>query len=225
MADIKMTLPGRDGGDRDGSGACGEEPGESRRGPRGPSGPPGTNGTNGTTGPTGTSGSMGSTGATGPSGTSAYGYAVNDVEQEFEPNTDVRFNLGGTPFPNVGITVPAPGGSAFVVLSGGDYEYNFYVAAHNIDTPTTTALEFAIFLNGASSSPAHEFQSNHQGPATSADDLMVVRGQGIISLGAGTIVTLRNRTGGGTEKPVAVANAPGGEQCANATLSLKKLSP
>ena len=158
-------------------------------------------------------------------GLAAYGFAVNDVDQEIGANTDARFNLGGTPFPNAGITVPAPGGSAFVVLSDGDYEYNFYVAAHNRDTPDTRALEFAIFLDGVSQGPAHEFQSNHQGPATTADDLMIVRGQGIINIGTGTTVTLRNRTGAGTEKITVVGNAPGGEQCANVTLSLQKLSP
>lgn len=212
MADIKK-IAGSDG-EREGEGEGGERGHRGHRGHRGP------------TGPTGPSGFTGFTGATGPSNARdlAYGFAVNDEEQTIAANSDVLFNLGGTPFPNVGITVPAPGGSAFVVLSDGDYEYNFYVAAHNLDTPGTRAPEFAIFLDGVSQGPAHEFQSNHQGLTTDAAALMICRGQGIISIGLGTTVTLRNRTGAGTEKLVAVANAPGGEQCANATLSLKKLS-
>jgi hypothetical protein len=42
---------------------------------------------------------------------------------------------------------------------------------------------------------------------------------------AGALITLRNRTGGGTQAVVCTGVAPGGEQGANVTLSLKKLSP
>jgi len=205
MADIKKIAGGEDG-DRGGSG---------RRGPQGPSG---------SAGPTGPAGPAGPTGPAGPAGATAYGFAVADDAQTITAHAAAVFNLGGTPFPNVGITVPAPGGTSFVVSSDGDYEYNFYVAAHNQDSPTTRALEFALALDGVSQGPAHEFQSNHQGTATTANDLMVVRGQGILSIGAGTAVTLLNRTGAGTEKVETAATAPGGEACANVTLSLKKLS-
>ena len=153
----------------------------------------------------------------------AYGQAIADATQTIPANGDVVFNLGA-PFSSVGITPPAPGGTSFTVLFDGDYEYDFYVAGHNLDTPTTTSLQFVILINGASPGPAHEFQSNHQGASTTANDVMVVRGQGILSIAAGDAVTLRNRSGAGTQKIDTAASAPGGEVGANATLSLKKLS-
>jgi len=153
----------------------------------------------------------------------AYGYAVGDADTTIAGNTDVTFNLGGAAFPNVGLTPPAPGGTTFTILTDGDYEYNFYVAALN-PSPTTTALEFAIFVDGSSAGAAHEFRSNQQ-TSSSSDDTQVVCGQGIISLAAGDSVTLRNRTGSGGVTVVADGVAPGGEQGANRTLSLKKLSP
>lgn len=223
MADLTRRVPD-----------CGEEGKRGRRGPRGHDGDPGTTGptgpaggptgSTGPTGPTGPTGAIGATGLSDVQGLAAYGHAVADSSQTTEADDDVIFNLGGTPFPNAGITVPAPGGQAFVVLSDGDYEYDFYVAGHNLNTPTTTALEFAIALNGVSQGPAHEFQSNQAVATATADDVMVVRGQGIISLVAGDVVTLRNRTGAGTEDVTTLASAPGGDVCANITLSLKKLS-
>ena len=199
------------------------------RGPRGPRGPEGHRGDRGRKGDDGDDGDTGATGPTGPTGASdaqglaAYGHAVGINSDTFNANVDVRFDQGGLIFPNIGITVPTPGGTAFTILSTGDYEYDFYVAAHNPQNPGTTALTFAIFLNGGSAGAAHEFRSNQQ-LAGATGDTMVVRGQGIIRLVAGTIVTLRNRSGAGTVKVEVDAAAPGGEQGANRTLSLKKLS-
>lgn len=205
------------------------------RGPEGPRGDRGRRGPDGNTGPTGpVGGATGPTGPTGPTGATgsslvqglaAYGHAVNIGGGTIGANQNVTFDQGAAVFPNVGVTPMAPGGSSFVVLTGGDYEYDFYVAGHNVDTPTTTALEFALFLNGVSAGAAHEFQSNHQGGATTANDVMVCRGQGIISIGVGATVTVRNRSGSGAQQIVLSAAAPGGEQCANATFTLKKLSP
>lgn len=192
---------------------CGDERG--KRGKRG---------RDGDTGPTGPTGATGPTGPSEAQGLPAYGFAVNVASTQVEADDDVPFSLGGTPFPNVGITVPVPGGSSFTVLTAGDYEYDFYVAGRNPDTPDTTALEFAIFLDGVSQGPAHEFQSGHLASATLGDDVMVCRGQGILSIGAGVVVTLRNRTGAGVQQVNLIDTPPGGEACANATLSLKKLS-
>lgn len=156
-------------------------------------------------------------------GLAAYGFAVGDADTSIAGNVDVSFNLGGAAFPNVGLTPPAPGGTTFTILSDGDYEYNFYVAALNPDS-TTTALEFVLFLNGVSAGAPHEFRSNQE-TSSSSDDTQVVRGQGIINLAAADSVTLRNRTGSGAVTVVANGIAPGGEQGANRTLSLKKISP
>jgi hypothetical protein len=131
----------------------------------------------------------------------------------------VAFDLGATPFPNTGFTVvPPPGGTTFTVASTGAYEYNFYV----VGAPSTNVpLEFAIFVNGVSQGPAHEFRSE-----TSLATVPVVRGQGIIQLTAGDLVNLHNRTNVGTDT-VAVTSLPfdgEGEATANRTLTLKKLN-
>jgi len=141
---------------------------------------------------------------------------VADGSQTVAGGDDVVFNLGGTPFPNVGMIVPAPGGTSFVVLTDGDYEYNFYICGFH-DLPAGTGLQFAIALNGTLQGSAHEFSSDNN------VDSQVVRGQGIISIGVGTTVTLRNRTGVGTVAVLALT--AGAEAGAAATLSLKKLSP
>lgn len=178
----------------------------------------------GFTGPTGSSGPTGPTGSSIVQGLSAYGYAVGADGTTIPPNADVIFDLGGLAFPHAGIIPPSPGGVGFTVLVTGDYEYDFYVAGHNVDTPATTGLEFALFLDGSPQGVAHEFRSNQQGGG-SANDTLVVRGQGIIAISAGATVTIRNRSGGGVTAIVVTAFAPGGEPGANRTLSLKKLSP
>lgn len=195
-------------------------------GPTGPQGPRGSD--SNTTGPTGSGGLTGPMGETGPDGSggglTAYGHAVNSGQsvQNVDPNSDVLFNLGGVGFPNVGITVPAVFGSAFKILSSGDYAYDFYVAAHNIDNPAKQALDFALAVNGVPQSPGHAAQSNHQVTATAADT-MVVRGNGIITLSAGDTVSLQNRT---ASKLGLSPNATGSAlACPNASLTLMKLSP
>jgi hypothetical protein len=181
----------------------------------------GKRGHDGSTGPTGP------TGATGPSGLDVepvYGYAVADSLQTVNPNTDVVFNLGGTPFPSAGLTPPAPGGTTFVVLTAGDYEYNFYVAGSNFQL--FNPLVFEIFLNGSGQGPAHRFRSNLQPVDPSQADLKVCRGQGILSIGAGSLVTLRNANiDVVTLQPQVQGDSELGITTANATLSLKKLSP
>lgn len=192
-------------------------------GERGRRGKRGHDGHDGSTGPTGPTGPTGSTGPTGPgSGDPVYGYAVADANQTIPPNTDVTFNLGGIP-PNVGLTPPAPGGTAFVVLTAGDYEYNFYVAGFDAPFGTMNPLVFTIFLNGVSAGVPHTFRSNQQ---ASAADSKVCRGQGILSIAAGTSVTLRN-TNEDTVTLTAMTFGDGESAViptANATLSLKKLS-
>jgi hypothetical protein len=153
-------------------------------------------------------------------GLAAYAYAAGIQEFDYTQNQDIQFDLGGLVFPNVGITPPAPNGSTFVVLSAGDYEYDFYFAAHVLVNPATVGLDLAIFLNGVSAGPAHTFRSNHNASG-SADDELVVRGQGLLSIAAGTLVTLRFVS---PTKGTATANGAGSVQGANRTLSLKKLS-
>jgi hypothetical protein len=121
-------------------------------------------------------------------------------------------------FPNVGITPPAPGGTAFAILAAGDYEYIFYAVAQH-EQANAVGMQFAVFVNGFGVPPTlgHEFHSN---VGDNVNDVQLVRGQGILQLFAGDVVTLVNRTGNGTIK-VDLISSP---ESNNATLSLKKLS-
>ncbi len=190
-------------------------------GPKGSRGDRGDRGHRGDDGPTGPTGAAGSTGSTGPGVFSelAYGYAAGTASASIIEDTDVVFDQGGVLA--VGITAPAPGGTAFVVESAGDYEYIFYVAG-TPQNANTTSMQFAIFVNGISQGMVHEFRANL---GTSAGDVQLIRGEGILSLAVGDSVTLRNRTGSGTLKVAVISTAPGtGEISTNRTLSLKKLS-
>jgi len=203
MAEVKVNAVGCDAGP-----AC--ERGE--RGKRGHSGPVGP------TGPIGTTGATGPTGSTAPTGLAACGYAVSIFDTIIPANADVQFDQGGLSLPHVGITPPAPGGDTFTVLSDGIYEYDFYVVGSHTDS-STTPLVFAIFLDGASQGVEHAFQSNVQ---VSRTNLQVVRGEGLISIGAGAAVSLRNQTtdAGGISTAV---DTPSGVAATNCTLTLKKV--
>lgn len=210
---------GRDGHDGD-TGPTGPT-GDGGTGPTGPTGP--SDGPTGPTGPgfTGGTGPQGPQGPTGPSeggGLAAYGYAVNFGQQTVDVDQAVIFSLGGLVFPNVGITPPAPAGMAFTILSEGDYEYIFYAVAQHGEADSLT-MQFAIFVNGVNQGTGHEFNSNFAGDG---NDVQLVRGQGIIHLLAGDVVTLVNRTG----QPVTPTDVQliSSIEANNATLSLKKLS-
>jgi hypothetical protein len=162
--------------------------------------------------------------AGGSGGLNAFGYAAGQNDTVIGANADVVFDLGATPFPNSGFTsVPAPGGTTFVIASSGIYEFNFYVAGTHA-SGATTSLEFALWRNGAVASVggnAFEFRSNQQG---GAGDVQVCRGQGIILLTAADTITLHNRTNTVTDAVTVTSIPPGGEAGPNRTLCLKKLN-
>jgi hypothetical protein len=155
-------------------------------------------------------------------GLPAYGHAVGIQNYQINPGDPVQFDLGGLVFPNVGITVPAPNGTAFSILTSGDYEYDFYVAAHVLNSPDDFGIDMTLYLNGVSAGPAHTFRSDHQ-RTTNENDTLVCRGQGLINLVAGTSVTLVLESP--TKLDATAFSDPGVVQGANRTLSLKKLSP
>jgi hypothetical protein len=131
-------------------------------------------------------------------------------------DVDVPFDLGATPFPNVGFfSVPAPGGTDFTVLTAGSYEFGYYVVGVP-QTPTST-LQFVLYVNGAPAGAAYEFRSNR---SSGGADTLIVVGQGLIELQAGDIVTLHNRTNSGGDS-VGVTNSPTG---VNRSLSLKRIA-
>jgi len=219
MSDITRRIPDCE---EDGEGKRGHRGHRGNDGSTGPTGPTGpSSGPTGPTGPSGPTGSTGPGGATGPTGTAglaAYGYAVGTADSTIASNTDVTFDEGGNAFPNVGITVPAPGGTSFTILTTGDYEYNFYVVGQH-DNAATTSMVFSLFVNGVQFQLAtHTFRSNQ---GAGASDIQLVRGDGIIHLTAGDVVTLRNLTASAI---VVTALAPIGIAATNRTLSLKKLS-
>jgi hypothetical protein len=157
-------------------------------------------------------------------GLAAYGHAVNSggSDQTVDTGNPVVFNLGGTGFPSAGIMVPAAPGTTFTIVSGGDYEYDFYIAGNNPNAPgVNSALDFALAVNGVPQGPGHASQSNYQGATTTPDDTLVLRGQGIITLLAGNTVTLQNR---GPDAVLAPNAAGSALACPNASLTLKKLS-
>lgn len=165
-------------------------------GPTGNTGPTGASGVTGSTGPTGPTGSTGSTGAggaTGPAGgggvTPAFGVAYGASSTVIGADSAVTFDLGATPYPNTGFTsVPSPGGSAFVVATSGDYEFDFYVNGTH-PAETTVPLVFELYVNGSTVSRNYQFTG-----ALNPTLQQTVVGHGIIALTAGQSVTLHNRT-------------------------------
>jgi hypothetical protein len=150
---------------------------------------------------------------------SAYGYAVNSSTTVIGANADVVFSLGATPFPNAGFTsVPAPGGTAFVVASTGTYEFDFIVTGTHA-AGATTPIQMSLYQNGAvpANAPAFAFSSNLQGGAT---DVQVCHGHGIIALTAADSITLHNLTNTVTDA-VSVTSIGGGVGAARVNCSLK----
>lgn len=165
--------------------------GGSVTGPTGPSGGP--TGPGGVTGPTGSGSTVtGPTGASGGGGggvTPAYGVAYGASSTVIGADSAVTFDLGATPYPNSGFTsVPSPAGSAFVVATTGDYEFNFYVnGTHSAEA--TVPLVFEVYVNGASVARNYQFAG-----ALNPTLQQTVVGHGIIHLTSGQSVTLHNRT-------------------------------
>lgn len=207
-------------------------------GTAGPTGPTGSAGSTGSTGATGSAGTTGATGATGAgatgatgstgaagatgSGISTFGYAVNSADTVVGADADVTFSKGGVIYPHAGFSnaqVPAAAGTSFVIPTTGAYEFNYYVAG----VPSTgTSLEFELFKNGAKidpgvTQPGYEFRSNF---SATAGDVLVCRGQGFVQLNATDVITLHNRTLSGVDTVTLTAVPAGGEEGANATLSL-----
>src|ERR1035437_1799416 len=166
--------------------------------------------------------STGSTGST-SSGLAAYGYAVGQDSTTIGADSAVIFDLGATRFPNVGMTVPSPGGSGFTITTTGDYEFEFYVVSTTHAAFATTPLVFAIYRNGSIATVAgNAFE--FRGTFTTTDANQSVRGQGIIALTAGDVITLHNRTNTVTDTVTVATTQTGVEASPNRTLSLKKLN-
>ncbi len=208
------------------TGATGPAGSTGSTGPAGNSstGPTGAIG-NSFTGPTGPSGG----GGTGPTGAAggllAYGYAVGQSTATVVANAAIVFDLGGTVYPNAGITPPAPGGTTFTILSTGIYEFNFYVCAQD-GAATTQSIQIGLWRNGAqASSPNTQGYIFQSSLGSTAGNTQLCIGEGIISLTASDTITLNNITNSGTTS-INFVSAGGGVTTAgaNRTLTLKRIA-
>jgi hypothetical protein len=150
----------------------------------GPTGPTGPLGATGPTGPTGPSG-IGLTGSTGPVGTLGtfldYAEVYNSGAPAIGPGADVPFDVNG-PF--------APGSTISHSVSVNPHQITIgttgiYMIKYN-STPGTVNAAFSLVLNGASILGGSSF-------GLQAGNLpSILSGQVIITLSAGSVITLRN---------------------------------
>ena len=163
------------------SGATGNTGATGATGPIGISGVNGATGAAGATGPIGTSGTTGSTGATGATGSAggildfAYVYNLTAVAT-VAIEADVLFDTNG---PITSGFTHTPGTAAINVVNAGTYYIIFSVSG-------VEPNQFAIFVNGAASSPVTVYGS---GAGTQQNT-----GFGTLVLGAGSVITLRNHS-------------------------------
>jgi hypothetical protein len=122
---------------------------------------------------------------------------------------------------NTGFTsVPATGGTSFVIGTSGVYEYSFYVAADN-GAATTEALEIALVVNAPAPALPNIFRS---GIGAGDTDPLVCVGSGLISLTAADTVSVRNITNSSTTAINFTSVPAGGVAGANRTLKLRRIA-
>jgi hypothetical protein len=135
------------------------------------------------------------------------------------------FDLGGTVYPNSGITPPVAGGTTFSIVTAGVYEFNFYVCAQN-GNATTESLQIGLWRNGAQiSAPNTEGYIFQSDLGSTAGNTLLCIGEGIAALNAADAITLVNITNSGTTS-INFLSAGGGVTTAgaNRTLTLKRIA-
>jgi hypothetical protein len=177
-------------------------------GPTGDTGPQGSTGADGPQGPDGADGAQGPIGATGsigPPGSSEpreYAYVYSTGAQTVPLEASVNFDAGGTLSP--GIT-HSPGAAGITLTNPGIYELAFSVSG-------TGPNQIALFVNG-SVVPGTIYAS---GAGTQQNT-----GEGIATIAAGDVLTLRNHT---SSAAIGLATPIGGTQAStNASVSIEKL--
>lgn len=159
------------------------------------------------------------TGGPGPS-TPAYGYAAGTDTSTIAGGAFIPFSVGATTFPNIGFTsVPAAAGTSFVVASTGVYEFNFYVAANDA-AGTTLIIEVGLDVGGTVSA-GYSFRS---ALATSANAEMVCVGNGLISLTATNVVSLKNITNASATAITFTSMTSGSTTIENRSLTLRRIA-
>jgi hypothetical protein len=177
----------------------------------GPTGATGATGSTGATGPSGgpigATGATGAIGATGPTGAGVldYAYIYNLTSPGIIPvESDITFDSNG-PI-SAGFT-HTPGSAAITILNTGTYKITFSVSAVGVN-------QFAIFVNGAASSPVSVYGS--------AASTQQNTGQAILNLTAGDVVTIRNHS---SLLAVTLQLLAGGTQAnVNASVILERLA-
>jgi len=168
----------------------------------------GVTGTTGATGPTGTTGAIGTTGATGATGLSGgildFAFVYNVTAQATVAiEADVLFDTNG---PLSSGFTHTPGTSQINVLNSGTYYIIFSVSG-------VEPNQFAIFVNGAASSPVTIYGS---GAGTQQNV-----GFGTLVLSANDVLTLRNHS---SAAAVTLQTLAGGTQFnANASVQILRL--
>lgn len=168
----------------------------------GAAGPPGPSGADGAQGPAGPTGAVGDTGPAGSSGPATYAYVYNLGAQTVPLEASVTFDMGGVLSP--GIT-HAPGAAGITLTSPGTYEIAFSASG-------TEPNQMALFLNGSVVAGT----TYASGAGTQQNT-----GQGIATVGAGDVLTLRNHT---SSAAIGLATPIGGTQAStNASVLVEKL--
>jgi hypothetical protein len=127
------------------------------------------------------------------------------------------FDLG-TVVSNTGFTsVPAAGGSSYVISRAGVYEYSFYVAAAD-GAGITQPLMIAVVVGASAAVPQNIFRS---GAAALITDPLVCVGRGLITLAVADSVSLRNVTNSSLTALSLTQIPVGGVAGANRTLLLR----
>lgn len=162
------------------TGATGPTGPTGNTGPTGLTGPAGATGNTGLTGATGATGQTGATGVTGPTGITIteYAYIYNTAAQVVALESDVSFDTNGS---ILGL-ISHPAGSSIITLSNaGTYRVDFSVTG-------TAANQFTLFVNGIAN-PGTTYGSGAVNQQNT--------GIAIITVLAGTTLTLRNHTSSG----------------------------
>jgi hypothetical protein len=143
----------------------------------------GKDGKDGRDGRDGQDGSPGIPGTPGTNAPSAVGSALNTTLQTVENNADIRFETLGPSGGGIAVANPGapPLGTTFTVSKTGIYIYTFIVRVEE-GLPI-----FGISVDNATPEFVHQGQS--------VANVGEVIGNGALSLNAGAVIRLRNRTG------------------------------
>jgi hypothetical protein len=178
-------------------------------GATGPAGPQGTTGITGASGPTGATGPVGATGSAATQGLSEYAYIYNDAAQIVAIEADVTFNKNGVLTTGITHTPGTPGDSGITLVNAGTYEVTFSVSG-------TEPSQFALFVNTGGVATMVPGTVYGSGAGTQQNT-----GQVIVTVAAGSILTLRNHS---SAAAVTLAEPIGGTQVTvNASVVIEKL--